>query len=317
MTHSSQDNGAKVSTRFRVSPDMHGLRADQYLMRRIGWISRARAQRIILAKDFLLDNLPIKPAARVKSGQEATLMRFAPDRSNDVDDFLVETIFVDDDLLVVNKPAGLSIHPSANCLYKTLTHWLRKNYPGQKINPCHRLDKETSGLVVCAKNRQAESMIKSSFMRGLVHKTYLAIAHGVVQQSQTIEMPLGLQKTRGLVAIRMIKDDSGKPAVTKIRPLLTDKTKSRTLLACRPLTGRQHQIRAHLSLIGHAIIGDKLYSMGDDFFDRLSKGQDVRASLAHPRHALHATRLRLKLKGKSYIFKCPLPADLLALIAKT
>lgn len=308
---------ARVFTSWQVPPDMHGLRADQYLVRRIGRISRERAQRIILAEDFLLDEQVIKPAFRVKNGQKAKLFRFAPDDKKDIENFLVKVIYEDDEILVVDKPAGLSIHPSANCLYKTLTYWLKVNYLGQKINPCHRIDKETSGLVVCAKNRKIESLIKKAFMNKQVIKTYVALVDGLVK-SQTIDIPLGLQKKQGLAAIRMIKDLDGKPAVTKIKPITKDLKNMRTLVFCRPLTGRQHQIRAHLSLIGHAIVSDKLYSHGDEFFDEMCRGNDeILKNLLLPRHALHATRLRFSINNKNYFFISPVPTDILSLIDRS
>jgi 23S rRNA pseudouridine1911/1915/1917 synthase len=306
---------SKVESRWVIPAHMHGLRADQYLQRKIGRISRERAQRIIRADDFLLDGQTVKVAMRVKGGQRASLRRFAPDRKTDIDGFLVELIFENDDLLVVNKPPGLSIHPSANCLYKTLTHWLRVTYPGQKIHPCHRIDKETSGLIICAKNRATESQVKKLFMAGKVKKTYLALVEKRLSAARTISIPLGLQRERSLVAIRMIEDPQGKPAVTKIRPLSIDMINDRTLVLCHPLTGRQHQIRAHLSLIHHPILGDKLYCYGDEFFDRFCREKEsMLPYLAHPRHALHAARLRFRLRGQRYIFKCPLPADLVSLL---
>lgn len=305
----------KVASQWLVTPDMHGLRADHYLTRYIGRISRSRVQRIITQQDFLLDEQAIKPAMRVKQGQKVTLKRFAPDQKDDIDNFIVNILFENDDLLVINKPPGLSIHPSANCLYKTLTHWLRTNFPGQKINPCHRIDKETSGIVVCAKNRAAESQIKKSFMRGKVKKSYVAIVSGILLKAQDIDIPLGLQQDRGVVRIRMIEDAAGKHARTKIRPLVADTVKNRTLVLCHPLTGRQHQIRAHLSLIGHGIVGDKLYSHGDDFFDGLSKGRlELLEELEHTRHALHASRVQFRLNDKNHIFKCPMPEDFYELI---
>lgn len=305
----------RVSSSWRVPDDMHGLRADLCLQRHIGRISRERAQRIIFALDFLIDDKSVKPSLRVRAGQKATLFRFAPDQVNDVYAFDVGVIYEDDDVVVVNKPAGLSIHPTANCLYKTLTHWLRTHFPGQKINPCHRIDKETSGLVVCAKTRASESIIKRAFMTGGVQKTYLAVVEGR-PHPQTINLALGLQRDRGLVAIRMIEDREGKDAVTKIRSLVHDVERNRSLVLCLPKTGRQHQIRAHLSLIGHAIVGDKLYSKPDEFFDRLTRGfDDGLAELGHTRHALHAARLRITLKGKQLRLQAPFPDDLKNLIA--
>lgn len=159
----------KVESHWQIPSEMHNLRADQYLARRIGRISRTRASSIIEAKDFLLDGRAVKSSSRVKSGQRATIRRLPPDHVDDVNDFDVKIIYEDNDILVVDKPPHLSIHPTANCLYKTLTHWLRKNFAG-KIHPCHRIDKETSGVVVCAKNPKVESAIKKNFMYGHVQK---------------------------------------------------------------------------------------------------------------------------------------------------
>ena len=221
-------------------------------------------------------------------------------------------------MLVVNKPAGLSIHPTANCLYKTLTHWLRTQFPSTKINPCHRIDKETSGLVVCAKNRSVEATLKKAFMTGDVEKSYLAVVEGIIEQPLDITIPLALQQGRGLVAIRMIEDKHGKIARTKVKPLLHNTLLQRSLVLCHPKTGRQHQIRAHLSLLGHALLGDKLYGQSDEFFDRLTRGFDDGLSmLAHTRHALHAARLRFTLNGRRFVFRAPFPEDLNSLISDT
>ncbi len=303
----------KVRSSWPVSSAMHGLRADQCLKRHIGRISRARAQRIIKAQEFLLDGEPVKLSLRVKVGQMATLIREAPDDKTDIHKFDIKIVYEDSNILVINKPYGVSIHPSANCLYKTLTHWLRLSFPGQKINPCHRIDKETSGLVICAKNRLFEAKIKGLFMRGGVKKTYLAVVEGQFVQAQIINKPLALQGSRGLVAIRMIEDPKGKEATTKIRPFLYSKKRQRSLVFCRPYTGRQHQIRAHLSLIGHAIIGDKIYCHGESFFDSWCKGEISEGDLIHPRHALHARSLSFRL-DKFYHFKCAIPEDFYQLI---
>ncbi len=304
----------RVQSSWSVPSPMHGLRADQCLQRRIGRISRARAQSIIKAQDFLLDGAPVKQAMRVREGQIATLIRVAPDRDHEVNDFSVTIVYEDNHLLVVNKPYGLSIHPSANCLYKTLTHWLRTNYTGQKINPCHRIDKETSGLVICAKTRVMEAKIKQLFMKGLVAKTYIAVVDGHLEKNQLINKALGLQGSKGLVAIRMIEDKNGKESATKVRLLLYDKKTDRSLVFCKPYTGRQHQIRAHLSLIGHGIVGDKLYNHGDNFFDDWCNRLLDESALVHPRHALHARSVRFRVGGKLYFFKCSIPDDFYHLI---
>lgn len=150
------------------------------------------------------------------------------------------------------------------------------------------------------------------FSKNTVKKTYLAIAHGQVFP-QVIDKPLALQGSRGLVAIRMIEDKDGKPSITRIRPLFYDKTNDRTLIVCRPKTGRQHQIRAHLSLIGHPIVGDKLYGQTDEFFDNYVK-RKIEPTFEHHRHALHAARLCVKFGDDTYRFHSELPNDLKALL---
>lgn len=299
----------KVSSKWLVSSDMHGLRADEYLKRRVGRISKTKAQSIISSGDLLIDNAIIKPSYRIKNGQQVTLLRIPPDHKDDLKDFVVEKIFENDDILVLNKPYGLSIHPTATCLYKTVTFWLKSNYQ-EKINPCHRLDKETTGILICAKNPLIESSIKKAFMHGLVSKTYLAVVRDHFLASRLIDIPLELQGDRGLVAIRMIKDSAGKKAQTYVRPLVYNKKQNTTLLLCKPLTGRQHQIRAHLSLTGHPIVGDKLYAHPDEVFDKWCSGDNrVIRYFGHHRHALHAARLKITINGCRYVFKCGLPKD--------
>ncbi len=311
---SVKNNSSKVQSSWLIPSDMSGLRVDQYLVRRIGRISRTRVSRLIVNGDFLLDNQPVKLSMRVKAGQKATLTRFAPDETKDILDFAVNIIYQDDDLLVINKPPGLSIHPSANCLYRTLTYWLRTTFPGERINPCHRIDKETSGLVVAAKNRVTEAQVKKLFMKGCVQKSYVAVVEGELHGSHSLIMPLALQGDRGLVAIRMIEDSQGKSAHTNIRSVFYDHERNFSLLICQPKTGRQHQIRAHLALIKHPIIGDKLYQHGEQFFDRWCQRLADEDELLHPRHALHARSLRFYLGTRKYRFTAPLPEDFYRLL---
>lgn len=303
-----------VQSNWLVPADLHGLRVDQYLQRKIGRISRSRAQRIIQSADFLLDGSRVKVSQRVKYGQKVTLIRLSPDSPSDIAGLKIPVIFENGDFVVWNKPAGLSMHPSANCLFKTLTYWLRINRPNEKINPCHRIDKETSGLVLCAKNRRTESIIKKLFMNNTIKKTYIAVVQGRLL-AQRINIPLALQRDRGLVAIRMIADPEGKSASTHVRPIFYDPVLDRSLVMCRPKTGRQHQIRAHLAEIGHPIVGDKLYAHGEQFFDDYCRRKpNIESELMHPRHALHAWRLSFKLKNTRHAFSCTIPKDLLGLL---
>lgn len=299
----------KISCHWIVPNHRNKVRADIYLKQHIGRISRNQAAKIIDNHDFLLNDQISKPSTKVFSGQKVTLWRAPPDDKNDIDNVDISILYEDDNILAINKPAGLTIHPTANCLYKTLTYWLKVTYPKVKINPCHRIDRDTSGIVICAKNKITESKIKKAFMYGHVNKIYIAIVSGIIKRSQFITIPLAQQKDRGLVAIRMIKDINGLPSITQIRPIVINKAYDRTMLLCKPMTGRQHQIRAHLSLIGHSIVGDKLYGKDDIFFNNL-----YIKNHSQGRHALHAFKIAFIIDDKKYIIKSNLPNELLSLI---
>jgi len=290
-----------------------GTRADVYLSLKVGRLSRARARRIIDKGDFRTPQGPLKPSTRMKA-QEVHLWRIPPDREEDLQDN-VGVVFEDDQLLVVDKPPDLAVHPSARYLFRTLTHWLRRRGGGTpEAHPCHRLDRETSGVLVCAKTSAAQSWVKRAFAAKGHQKVYLAIVEGVGLERQTIDVPLALQGNRGLVKIKMVPDDAGVDAVTRVVPLVVDDDVQRTLVACFPQTGRQHQIRAHLAAIGFPLVGDKLYGMGDVWFDKFTLDaldDDDWARLGHTRHALHAYQLTL---SDGQRFTAPLPDDLQSLM---
>ncbi len=298
----------RVCQKWPIPSDAFGLRADLYLQRKMGRISRNRAQKIILNQDFLLNNQPIKSSQKVKVGEMACLWRFAPDEPDSIKDFNVEVIYEHKDFLVLNKPHGLNIHPSAKSLYKTLTFWLKVNYPNFKINPSHRLDKDTSGVVICSKNKVTDALLKKQFLKKQVKKIYLAVVQGHFKSSKVIDMPIATQEN-GL-RIRMVHDKNGKKAITKVRAVKYCSETHRTLVLCRPLTGRQHQIRSHLALIGFPIVGDKLYGKSDSFFKAIcAKEPQAWALLEHERHALHAFKLMITINEKKYIFRADIPKD--------
>jgi 23S rRNA pseudouridine1911/1915/1917 synthase len=310
-----------VVLRWQIPPGSAPIRADQHLSEKVGRLSRTRARRVIESGDLRRAGGALKPSSTLRPGDDLELWRIPPD-----DPGALPTepgvLFEDDELLVIDKPPDLPVHPSARYLHQTLTRWLRDRASEERersperrrieetrpANPCHRLDRETSGVLVCGKDKSAEVRWKRGFQEGRVQKLYLAVVRGALSERQLIDAPLALQGERGLVRIRMIVDPEGLPSQTEVIPL--GPAGDRTLVACVPRTGRQHQIRVHLAHAGFPLVGDKLYAMGDAWFDAWTRGEADEAELEHPRHALHAARVALDDES----FHAPLPADLRALV---
>lgn len=304
-----------VAIRWTVPPDCHGLSAVDVLARKVRRLGEPRARRVVRAGDLRVDGRPLLEDEALSKGTLVELWRIAPD--DPAVPFPAPRLLYDgasdgDGLVVVDKPGDLAVHPSARYLHHTVTAWLRTH--GMPANPCHRLDRETSGVLVCARSGPWEVEWKTAFQRGLVEKEYLAVVRGLVRSSFTVDARLALQGDRGLVRIRMVEDDVGQEAVTEVEPIRIDEVRGRSLIRCRPRTGRQHQIRAHLAIAGFPLVGDKLYAMGDEWFDAFTRRaltDAQRAALEHPRQALHAARLCYG----AWTFEAPLPAELAALVA--
>ena len=312
-----------ITHTFLVENECHGYRLDRFLQKRIKRLSRARIQRVIHG-DCTVDGRPGKPAMLVYVGQTVRFTRPAPPEP--VVPREVGVLYQDAALYALDKPAGLPIHPSARYHYSTLTAVLRERFPGERLQVGHRLDRETSGVLLVARTPEAASAIKQSFARRRVDKTYLALAYGLVSDEEvTVEAPIG--PCGGAVRVRMAVrtiEEGGQPARTAFRVLarfpdadLADPQRpgrrGLTLLECRPHTGRQHQIRVHLWHLGHPIVGDKLYPDEELFMRWADDGDDaVREALPLPRHALHAARLSFPhpQSGDRLTVLSPLPADL-------
>ena len=310
-----------VVLRWQVPENVKPTRADVYLTQKIQRLSRSRAQKVVQRGDFRSAGGPFKASSKVCASMRVELWRFPPDEKRDGADG-PSVLYEDNNLLVLNKPGDLAIHPSAKYLFQTVTAWLQERAkslgPDQALaHPCHRLDRETSGVLVCASDKNVERAVKMAFADGKVSKQYLAVVHGQMLSSAKLTYPLALQGARGLVRIRMIEDADGLPSVTDVTPLAYDDITQRTLVLAEPRTGRQHQIRAHLALAGHPLVGDKLYYLGDEFFDAYSRG-DIDAldsRLECPRHALHAYQVSWKADdGTDRRFRAPFPGQLAALL---
>lgn len=306
----------QVRVRFTVEPNYAGWRLDRYLQEKIRRLSRERVQFLIEHRLEAEDGRRLKPASRVVPGQSFALVRDQEPEPETPLEFGV--VHDDGELLVVDKPAGLPVHPTARYSANTFTSLARLRFPARKVDPAHRLDRETSGLLACGSAPEVTRLLKRDFAHGRVAKTYLALALGAPGADRfTVDAPLALTGASA-VRVRMHVDPAGLPSTTEFEVLARRRAPDGadvTLLACRPRTGRQHQIRAHLHHAGLPMVGDKIYGPDELIFDRFTRreltGEDLER-LRLPRHALHAWRLELPHpRTRAPVrLEAPLPADL-------
>lgn len=309
-----------VHVRFEVEQNYDGWRLDRYLQQKIPRLSRQKIQTLIRLR-LECEGRRLKPASIVTAGLRFHLVKDVDDeKESDAKDH-VRVLHDDAELLVVDKPAKLAVHPSARYTKHTLTAWLAEHALGPDgVRPDlgHRLDRETSGVLVCGRGIVATRALKAAFANRKTEKTYLALCEGRVERdTQEITAPMRL--TEKVKVVMEIHPD-GMSSHTTVRVLRRGRLADGagiTLVECTPHTGRQHQIRVHLLSIGHPIIGDKIYGGGIDRFLRFCDGalteEDV-AALRIDRHALHAARLALPhpRTGERCVIEAPFPRDLQA-----
>jgi 23S rRNA pseudouridine1911/1915/1917 synthase len=311
-TPATPDSGF-VDVTFTVEPNYAGWRLDRYLCEKIRRLSRTRVK-AILERSLIADR-PLKPSTRVHPGLTFRLRRRAMVEP-DVPQHLVE-LYRDEALLVLDKPAGLPIHPTARYHHQTLVKLLERLHgPGFRADPAHRLDRETSGLLVCGRTPSASRALMRAFQSGAVEKEYTAIVEGDPPEVFEVDAPIAEGTAAIRIAVR-IDRHAGKPAHTRFvvdeRFLHGGQPFAR--LRCLPRTGRQHQIRIHAREAGFPLVGDKIYGPDPGYFDRFSKRclePEAWVRLRLPRHALHAARLVLPhpTSGERLTFEAPLPQDL-------
>jgi 23S rRNA pseudouridine1911/1915/1917 synthase len=307
----------EVRVPFTVEPNYDGWRLDRYLQDKIRRLSRERVQHLIHHR-LECPGRTLKPSTRVKPGLSFVLRRQAEEEPETPLEFGV--IHDDGALLVIDKPAGLPVHPTARYAAHTFTALARARFPERKVDPAHRLDRETSGLLACGSAPEVTRVLKRDFAAGRVHKTYLALALGdPPADAFEVDAPLALTGASA-VRVRMHVAEGGLPSVTAFEVLerrLAPDGAAVALLACRPRTGRQHQIRAHLHHAGLPMVGDKIYGPDEQIFDRFTRKEmtdEDRAALRLPRHALHAWRLELPHPATRapVALEAPLPPDVAA-----
>jgi 23S rRNA pseudouridine1911/1915/1917 synthase len=304
-----------IPTVMTVIRERAGVRLDRYIVGEIPRLSRARAAKI--ARDFAFEDggRQLSPASIVRAGQRIVLFRLAwdePDAPREA-----PLLYEDPALVAVDKPAGLPVHPTARYLRNTLTAVLSERYPGQPVHLCHRLDKETSGVIVAARSSEVEARMKSAFAGRDVEKRYLAIVHGAPREDAfVVDAPLALAGHEvGVLMAVTPTERGGLASRTRVRVL--ERLDGFALLECAPETGRQHQIRVHLAHAGTPIVGDKLYAHSPAYFVASLENtltDAMRSDLRLDRHALHASEIRFAhpVDRTTVHIRAPLPAELRA-----
>ncbi len=305
-----RDEGGGTHSTARLSPATRGRRLDQALVEAFPGFSRARLQALLREGRALVEGKSAKGAARVKGGEWVELRPGPPVAATpEAENLQLTILFQDSDILVLDKAAGMVVHPAAGHWKGTLVNALLHHVQdlvgvGGTVRPglVHRLDKDTSGTLVVAKTDVALAALQAAFKARQVKKTYLALVHGHPPDHGRIETPYGRHpRHRQRFSGRL---RSGKPAITAYRVL--ERLHGSALVEVDLLTGRTHQIRVHLAEAGHPLLADALYGgtrKGD------ARVKAVQAELG--RQALHAARLAFAhpRTGKRRVFEAPLPED--------
>jgi len=297
-----------VETIERRVPDaLAGLRLDRALAAMFPEYSRSRLQKWLKEGQVRLDSRAAKPKQKIWGGERVEVLpqpdpletAFRPER------IALDVLYEDDDILVINKPAGLVIHPGSGNWQGTLLNALLHRLPRLAAIPragiVHRLDKGTSGALMVAKTLRAQSDLVRQLQARTVRRDYLALVHGVVRTDGEIAAPLGRDPRS---RTRMAVVQTGKSALTRYK--VAKRCRDATVLECSLATGRTHQIRVHMQALGHPLVGDPVYG----------GGRAGRLQRPIRRQALHAFCLEFShpRSGVRMRVKAPLPEDLRVLL---
>lgn len=284
-----------------VSPDEIGERLDVVVASRLPGLSRSRVQQLLSQGNVTIDDAPVRPSRRLKAGEQV-LVRVpppvSPADSPEPEDLPLDILHEDESIVAIDKPAGMAVHPAPGSPDGTVVNVLLHRILdlrgiGGELRPgiVHRLDKDTTGVMVVAKDERSLASLQSQFKKRAVEKTYWALVHGVPQHERgLLESPLSRHpKDRKRFTGRGSVDRPGARAA-RTRYAVLEIYEGASLLEVRPETGRTHQIRVHLSEAGHPLLADEKY--GGARRDRSTmhrRPKEAAALLGH--HALHARRL--------------------------
>jgi 23S rRNA pseudouridine1911/1915/1917 synthase len=307
----NQQNKQIIAQSYRVNPDDAGIRIDQYLAKMFPEYSRANIQKWITNGYIHINSKKCKSKQKLKGYEtidvEVTIVAKVADKPEKMD---LNIVFEDDEIIVINKPAGLLVHPGSGNPDKTLLNGLLAHNDSQSLLPragiVHRLDKLTSGLMVVAKTINAYNKLVDQLKNHTVTRQYFAIVKGILSTDNNINQPIGRHlKNRTKMAVVI----NGKRAITHFQIL--ENFKHYTSIKIQLETGRTHQIRVHMHYVGHQLIGDPVYG------NHLRVEPSVEAGLKDiirefPRQALHAQMLSFihPKTNQTISFKCKVPDDI-------
>ncbi len=329
----ADDESGQLYEHFRFVADagQAPLRVDKFMLEKMQHSSRNRIQKAADAGFVHVNDRPVKSNYKVRPGDVVTLMLDRPrhDSTIEPEDIPLDVVYEDDQLMVINKPAGLVVHPGAGNFHGTLVNavaWHLRDLPSYDPNDpevglVHRIDKDTSGLLVVAKTPDAKTSLGVQFFNKTTHRSYLALVWANFQEEEgRIEGNIA-RDPRDRLRMTVLPPDSeqGKPAVTHYR--VVERFGYVTLVECILETGRTHQIRAHMKHIGHPLFGDERY--GGTEILRGNRSSTYKAFIQNcfalcPRQALHAQTLGFvhPVTKQQMDFTSDLPSDMKALIEK-
>lgn len=298
---------------FKVPDEYAGMRLDQVLAKLLPEYSRGRLQDWITRQQVKLDGAATSSKQKVWGGEaiEVILQSNPAEQPYQAEDIKLDILFEDDSILIINKRAGLVVHPGSGNWNGTLLNALLHHAPQLSEIPragiVHRLDKDTSGLLVVTKTLAAQTALVRQLQIHSVRREYHALVYGEIARAGTVNAPIGRHPT---LRTKMAVVEDGKAAITHYS--ITEHFPGCTLLRCKLETGRTHQIRVHLAAIRHPLIGDSVYIKG---------AQKCASHLRHiladfPRQALHATQLGLEhpVTGEWMEWQAPMPDDMTQLL---
>ncbi len=303
----------RLSFEFTAGSDKP--RVDEFVARELPKISLTRIRRLIAEGDVMVNGQASLKGVRLAAGDQVSVKVFTAEKSSSTPEPIpLEILFEDESLIVVNKPVGLLVHPSASEKSGTLLNGLAYHFwqtAGQAIRPglIHRLDRNTSGVIVLAKTARAHRTLSKHFRERWVKKFYLALVGGRVERDNgEIDAPIGCTDDRNVWPRWRVMEEKegGKSAKTKFR--VVRRFAAHTLLELEPLTGRTHQIRIHCHLMGHPVVGDPFYKTS---VDPLAEARGIK------HHLLHASRLIFRHPdgGKEMNLEAKMPQMMRELIA--